>query len=156
MQDKMMDSFNQQAREFFTPMRKLNSLMLDNMERVTQYQLDAMKRYSQMGTSSLRDASDIGDAEQARDFGTRQVEMMTELSNQMLADARAMSEMSLRMKSEMEALFGESGQAMAERMEEATQATQESAKSEGPAKATSQTTRKRGSGSNAGNGNGSS
>ncbi|MCW4149371.1 phasin family protein [Halomonas sp. 18H] len=152
MQDKMMDSFNQQAREFFTPMRKLNSLMLDNMERVTQYQLEAMKRYSQMGTSTLRDATDISDAEQARDFGTRQVEMMTELSNQMLADVRAMSEMSQRMKSEMEALFGESGQAMADSMEEATQATQQSAKSEGTAKANSQAGRKRGSG----NGNSSS
>ncbi|WP_275287911.1 phasin family protein [Halomonas elongata] len=137
MQDKMIDAFNEQAREFFTPMRKLNTLMLDNMERVTQYQLDAMKRYSQMGTSRLRDATDVSDAEQFRDFGTRQVEMMTELSNLMLEDARAMSEMSLRFKSELEALYGESGEAMAESADEAPK------EETGPAKATSQASRKR-------------
>ncbi|MDT8895345.1 phasin family protein [Halomonas sp. I1] len=141
MQDKMIDAFNEQAREFFTPMRKLNTLMLDNMERVTQYQLDAMKRYSQMGSSRLRDAADVSDAEQFRDFGTRQVEMMTELSNQMLEDARAMSEMSLRFKSELEALYGESSQVMAESMSESgAEAPKEAT---GPAKATSQASRKR-------------
>ncbi|OBX34049.1 phasin protein [Halomonas elongata] len=149
MQDKMIDAFNEQAREFFTPMRKFNALMLDNMERVTQYQLEAMKRYSQMGTSRLRDATDISDAEGVRDFGTRQVEMMTELSNQMLEDARAMSEMSLRFKSELESLYGESGQAMAEQAASAAEPepTKESEgpakEPEGPAKATSQAARKR-------------
>ncbi|MDR5861333.1 phasin family protein [Halomonas eurihalina] len=142
MQDKMIDAFNEQAREFFTPMRKFNALMLDNMERVTQYQLEAMKRYSQMGTSRLRDAADIVDAEGGRDFGTRQVEMMTELSNQMLEDTRAMSEMSLRFKSDLEALYGESGQAMAEQAAPAAEA-EPSKEPEGPAKATSQAARKR-------------
>ncbi|WP_069385084.1 phasin family protein [Halomonas caseinilytica] len=138
MQDKMIDAFNEQAREFFTPMRKLNALMLDNMERVTQYQLEAMKRYSQMGTSRLRDASDVSDAESMRDFGTRQVEMMTELSNLMLEDARAMSELSLRFKSELERLYGESGQTPEAMSEEAG-----TSGDAGPAKATSQASRKR-------------
>ncbi|HAV44314.1 MAG TPA: phasin family protein, partial [Halomonas sp.] len=45
MQDKMMDAFNAQTRQMFEPMRKMNSLMLNNMEKMTQYQLEAMKRY---------------------------------------------------------------------------------------------------------------
>ena len=115
MQDKMMDAFNAQTRQMFEPMRKMNSLMLNNMEKMTQYQLEAMKRYSQMGTERIRSATEINDAESLRDFGTKQAEMMNELSQQMQEDARVMSEMSLQFKSEMEKLFSEAGQKMSKR-----------------------------------------
>lgn len=135
MQDKMMDAFNTQTRQMFEPMRKMNSLMLNNMEKLTQYQLEAMTRYSQMGTERIRSASEIKDAESLRDFGTKQAELMNELSQQMQEDARMMGEMSLQFKSEMETLFSEAGQKMSE---QATAA----AKGEQPAKASSQSSRK--------------
>ena len=103
MQDNMMDAFNAQTKQMFEPMRKINSLMLNNMEKMTQYQLEAMKRYSQMGTERIRSATEIQDAESLRDFGTKQAEMMNELSQQMQEDARVMSEMSLQFKSERRA-----------------------------------------------------
>ncbi|MGV7445649.1 phasin family protein, partial [Mycobacterium kansasii] len=71
-----MDAFSTQTRQMFEPMRKMNSLMLNNMEKMTQYQLEAMKRYSQMGTERIRSATEIDDAESLRDFGTKQAEMM--------------------------------------------------------------------------------
>lgn len=135
MQDKMMEAFSAQTRQMFEPMRKMNSLMLNNMEKMTQYQLEAMKRYSQMGTERIRSATEINDAESLRDFGTRQAEMMNELSQQMQEDARAMGEMTLQFKTEMEKLFSEAGQKMSE------QATT-TAKGESSAKATSQSSRK--------------
>lgn len=135
MQDKMMDAFNAQTRQMFEPMRKINSLMLNNMEKMTQYQLEAMKRYSQMGTERLRSASDVEDAEGLRDFGAQQAAMMNELSQQMQEDARVMSEMSLEFKAEMEKLFGEAGKQMADQASSA-------AKGEQPAKASSQSSRK--------------
>ena len=135
MQDKMMDAFNAQTRQMFEPMRKMNSLMLNNMEKMTQYQLEAMKRYSQMGTERIRSATEINDAESLRDFGTKQAEMMNELSQQMQEDARGMSEMSLQFKSEMEKLFSEAGQKMSEQVSA-------TAKGEQPAKASSQSSRK--------------
>ncbi|MBD3897137.1 phasin family protein [Halomonas sp. ML-15] len=136
MQDKMFTAFNEQTRGFFEPMRKLNSLMLNNMEKMTQYQLESMKRYSQLGTERLRDASEIKDAEDIREFGTRQAEIMSELSNQMLEDARAMTELSMQFKSEMEQLFGEAAEKAAAQAEEATKATTT------PAKASSQASKK--------------
>ena len=91
MQDKMFHEFTEQAEGFFAPMRKLNGLMLDNMEKLTQFQLESMKRYSQLGTERLRDATEAKDPEAMRDFGTRQAEMMNELSTQLLKDAEAMT-----------------------------------------------------------------
>ncbi|OAZ90009.1 phasin family protein [Halomonas sp. G11] len=142
MQDKMMDAFNAQTRQMFEPMRKINSLMLNNMEKMTQYQLEAMKRYSQMGTERLRNATDIQDAESLRDFGTQQAAMMNELSQQMQEDARVMSEMSLEFKAEMEKLFGEAGKQMADQASAAAKGEQPTAKGEQPAKASSQSSRK--------------
>jgi phasin family protein len=135
MQDNMMDAFNAQTKQMFEPMRKINSLMLNNMEKMTQYQLEAMKRYSQMGTERIRSATEIQDAESLRDFGTKQAEMMNELSQQMQEDARVMSEMSLQFKSEMEKMFSDAGQQMSDQAKAAT-------KGEQPAKASSQSTRK--------------
>ena len=163
MQDKMIENFNEQTRQFFEPMRKLNSLMLDSMERMTEYQMESMKRYSQMGTERMRDATEVKDAEDLRDFGTRQAEMMNELSKQMLEDARALGEMSMQFKAELEKLYAESGQQLAEQAQQAQQAAesatgaaqsatgaaqqepkpQAAAKSQGTAKATSQSARKR-------------
>ena len=105
MQDKMMDAFNTQTRQMFEPMRKVNSLMLNNMEKMTQYQLEAMKRYSQMGTDRMRSASEIDDADDLREFAAKQAEMLNELSQQMQEDAKTIGEMSIEFKTEMEKLF---------------------------------------------------
>ena len=139
MQDDMMDAFNAQTRQMFEPMRKINSLMLNNMEKMTQYQLEAMKRYSQKGTERIRSATSIQDAESLRDFGTQQAEIMNELSQQMQEDARAMGEMSLQFKTEMEKLFSDAGQQMTEQATAAAKGQQPGASGS----ASSQSSRKK-------------
>jgi len=136
MQDKMMDAFNTQTRQMFEPMRKVNSLMLNNMEKMTQYQLEAMKRYSQMGTDRMRSASEIDDADDLRDFAAKQAEMLNELSQQMQEDARTMGEMSMEFKTEMEKLFSEATQQMNDQVNTAA-----AKKDKAPAKSTSQASR---------------
>ncbi|MFO7910412.1 phasin family protein [Vreelandella aquamarina] len=136
MQDKMMDAFNTQTRQMFEPMRKVNSLMLNNMEKMTQYQLEAMKRYSQMGTDRMRSASEIDDADDLREFAAKQAEMLNELSQQMQEDAKTMGEMSMEFKTEMEKLFSEATQQMNDQVNTAA-----AKKGETSAKATSQSSR---------------
>ncbi|MGO2133432.1 MAG: phasin family protein [Halomonas sp.] len=113
MQNKMIDSFNDQTRQLFEPMRKLNSLMLNNMQRMTEYQMETMRRYSQMGTERMRDATTQLSGKQGMDeqgfkeLSARQAEMMNELSQQLMDDAKAFSEMNLQFKAELEAMFAE-------------------------------------------------
>ncbi|MCK0767750.1 phasin family protein [Chromohalobacter canadensis] len=137
MQDKMFSAFSEQTRGFFEPMRKFNGLMLDNMERMTEYQLDAMKRYSQLGVERMRAASEVKDAEDARDFTTQQADMLNALSKQMLEDARAMADISLKFKSELEEMMSEAGQNAADQASENMKSASESAKASEPAKASS-------------------
>lgn len=138
MQDKILDALNEQTRQLFEPVRKFNSLMLSNMEKLTQYQMESMKRYSQLGTERLRDASEVDDADDLRDFGTRQVEMINALSRQMLEDAQALSELSLQFKAELETLFAEAG---LQAVSQAQQATTGEPAEKAPAKASSQSSR---------------
>ncbi|GAB3348926.1 MULTISPECIES: phasin family protein [Chromohalobacter] len=128
MQDKMFSAFSEQTRGFFEPMRKFNGLMLDNMERMTEYQLDAMKRYSQLGVERMRAASEVKDAEDARDFTTQQADMLNSLSKQMLEDARAMADISLKFKADLEEMMSETGQQAADQASENMKAASEPAK----------------------------
>lgn len=113
MQNRMIDNFNDQTRQLFEPVRKLNALMLNNMQRVTEYQMETMRRYSQMGTERMRDATSQlsnkeGMSEESfRELSTRQAEMMSELSQQLMEDARAFSEMNLQFKTELEGMLAE-------------------------------------------------
>ncbi|KXS36900.1 MAG: hypothetical protein AWU55_2745 [Halomonadaceae bacterium T82-2] len=106
-QDPMFDAFTDQTQRLFEPMRKLNGLMLNNLEKLTQHQLESMKRYTQMGTERMRAAADVQNADDMRDFAARQAELMNELSRQMMEDAQAMTELSLAFRSQLESAFGE-------------------------------------------------
>ena len=128
-QDQFFNAFTEQTRNFFEPMRKLNGLMLDNMEKMTQFQLESMKRYSQMGTERLRSASDIKSADDMRDFATRQSELMSELSQQMMDDARAMTELSLAFREELEKAFSDVGRQAMEQVNAATEQAGDTARS---------------------------
>lgn len=130
MQDKMIEAFNEQTRQFFEPMRKLNSLMLNNMEKLTQYQMESMKRYSQLGTERLRDASEVSDSDSLQAFSARQAEVMNQLSQQMLEDAKALSEMSLAFKAELETLFAEQAKVVEQAQKGAAPAKDEPAKAQ--------------------------
>lgn len=128
-QDKTFNALAEQTRSFFEPMRKLNGLMLDNMEKMTQFQLDSMKRYSQLGTERMRAASEIRDAEDMRDFTTRQTELMSELSRQMMDDARTMTELSMEFRGELEKAFSDVSQKAFAKAGNATQQASEAGKS---------------------------
>ncbi|MEC9483424.1 MAG: phasin family protein [Halomonas sp.] len=109
-QDQFFKTFTEQTRGFFEPMRKINGLMLDNMEKMTQFQLESMKRYSQLGTERLRAASEVKDVEDLQSFTARQTELLSELSQQMMDDARAMTELSLAFRESLEKAFADAGQ----------------------------------------------
>jgi len=126
-QDPMFDAFTDQTQRLFEPMRKLNGLMLNNLEKLTQHQLESMKRYTQMGTERMRAAADVQNADDMRDFAARQAELMNELSRQMIEDARAMTELSLAFRSQLESTFGELSAAATEAADQATQTAEKAA-----------------------------
>ena len=66
-----------------------------------------------------------------------QADMLNALSKQMLEDARAMADISLKFKSELEDMMAEAGQNAADQASENMKSASESAKASEPAKASS-------------------
>ncbi|WP_114417933.1 phasin family protein [Marinospirillum perlucidum] len=108
MQDKMMNAFAEQTKNMYNPMRKINSLLVENMEKMTDFQLEALKAYSHMGLSQMKSATEVKDADGVRDYSASQAEMMSTLSKKILEDAKTMADMSMEFKSEVEKILEES------------------------------------------------
>lgn len=108
MQDKVMNAFSEQTKNMYNPMRKINALLVENMEKMTDFQLEALKAYSQMGLTQMKQATSVKDADGVRDYSTSQAEMMSTLSKKVLEDAKTMADMSMEFKAEIEKIMEES------------------------------------------------
>ncbi|MDR9468769.1 phasin family protein [Marinospirillum sp.] len=108
MQEKMMNAFTEQTKNMYNPMRKINSLLVENMEKMTDFQLEALKAYSHMGLSQMKSATEVKDADSVRDYSASQAEMMSTLSKKVLEDAKTMADMSMEFKTEVEKILEES------------------------------------------------
>lgn len=108
MQEKVMNAFAEQTKNLYAPLRKMNALLVENMEKMTEFQLDALKSYSQAGINQIKQANEVRDTESMRDFSTSQAELMSSISKKLLEDAKTMADMSMEFKSEVEKLMEES------------------------------------------------
>lgn len=125
MQEKMMNAFTEQTKNMYNPMRKINALLVENMEKMTDFQLEALKAYSQMGLTQMKQASDIKDADGVRDYSTSQAELMGALSKKVLEDAKTMADMSMSFKAEVEKIMEESRAQVFNQANNATEAKTE-------------------------------
>lgn len=108
MQEKMMNAFSEQTKNMYNPLRKINALLVENMEKMTDFQLEALKSYSHMGLSQMKQATEVKDADSVRDYSTSQAELMSALSKKVLEDAKTMADMSMEFKAEVEKILEES------------------------------------------------
>jgi len=102
-----MNAFADQTKNMYAPMRKLNALMVENMEKMTDFQIEALKSYSKMGVNQMKNATEVKDAESVRDFTAAQAELMSTLSKKVLEDAKSMADMSMEFKQEVEKIVEE-------------------------------------------------
>lgn len=107
MQENILNAFTEQTKSFYAPLSKLNSLFVDNVEKVTELQLNAIKAYAEMGIGQLKKAAEIKDAESIRAFTTAQVEAASTLNKKVMDDAKAFSELAVNFKNQVEAIVEE-------------------------------------------------
>lgn len=105
MQDKIMNAFAEQTRNLYAPLRKLNSLLVENMEKMTQFQLETLKTYGKTGFDQIKQANEVKDVDTMREFTSAQAELMTSLSKKILEDAKTLADMSMEFKTEVEGLL---------------------------------------------------
>lgn len=127
MQEKIMNAFTEQTKNIYNPMRKINALLVENMEKMTDFQLEALKSYSNMGISQMKQATAIKDAEGMRDYSSSQAELLGSLGKKILEDAKTMADMSMEFKAQVEKIMEESRAEVLSKVNPAAQTTPEKA-----------------------------
>ena len=105
MQENIMNAFAEQTKALYGPMVKLNQLLVDSMEKMTEFQLESVKSYSQIGLGQMRQAADIKDFETFRDYSQSHMEAANHINQKIMEDAKVLSQMSAEFKQEVEKIF---------------------------------------------------
>lgn len=75
------------------PIEELNSLAIKNIQKLTELQLKTLQESANVGIDMFKSASAVSDLDELRDFLTEQAEVAKRVSENILANARAVSEM---------------------------------------------------------------
>lgn len=107
MQESILNAFTEQAKTMYAPLAKFNSLFVENMEKMTDFQLNAIKTYAEMGLDQMKKAADIKDADTMRTFTANQAEAASALNKKIMEDAKAFSDMAMEFKTQVETIMEE-------------------------------------------------
>ena len=107
MQENIMNAFTEQAKSFSAPLAKFNSLMVENMEKMTEFQLKTIKSYADLSLGQVKNAADVKDAESLRSFSSAQAEVAATVNKKIMEDAKSISEMATDFKGKIEAIWEE-------------------------------------------------
>ncbi|MDS4031301.1 MAG: phasin family protein [Candidatus Contendobacter sp.] len=86
------------------PMIRANKLFIENVEKLLMFQMNSLKAYFDISINQLRAAAEITDLESLQDFYKRQAEIAQTLQRKLMNDARIMSGMITRFKTDMDGL----------------------------------------------------
>lgn len=107
MQDTILNAFSEQAKNLYAPMSKFNSLYVENMEKMTEFQLNSIKSYAELGLDQMKKASEVKDPESMRTYTAAQAETATALNKKIMEDAKTFSDMAMEFKGQVETLMEE-------------------------------------------------
>lgn len=107
MQDNIINAFAEQAKSMYAPLTKLNSLMVDNMEKMTEFQLSTIKSYAELSIDQMKKAVEIKDAESLRNFSSAQAEVASTVNKKIMEDAKVLSDLANDFKGQVEAVWKE-------------------------------------------------
>lgn len=105
MQDNIINAFAEQAKSMYAPLTKLNSLMVDNMEKMTEFQLTTIKSYAELSIDQMKKAVEIKDAESLRSFSSAQAEVASTVNKKIMEDAKTLSDLANDFKGQVESIW---------------------------------------------------
>ncbi len=108
MYSGFFNSLNSQYQNVFEPYVKYNQLIAKNFNDLTNLQLDSARTYAEIGLAQVNANSQIKDPQSLMACGSKQLETMTRLSQQMIEDGKKLSNLATEFKAELEKLVAES------------------------------------------------
>ena len=107
MQDNIINAFAEQAKSMYAPLTKMNALMVDNMEKMTDFQLSTIKSYAELSLDQMKKAVEIKDVESLRTFSSAQAEVASTVNKKIMEDAKTLSDLANDFKGQVESIWKE-------------------------------------------------
>lgn len=86
------------------PLVKANKFIAASVEKMVVFQMNALKSYLDIGLNQMKAAAEINDVKSLQDFYKRQTDIAQAVQQKFINDAKAMSDMATRFKTEMDNL----------------------------------------------------
>ena len=84
---------NVQAGKYFEPVREINALALENVEKLLDIQLKSINDTAKLSVEQLKSAADINDVDGLKKYFTDQAEMVKTLGERFVKDSQAALEL---------------------------------------------------------------
>ena len=107
MYTDIFKTLNDQSQNAFEPMVKFNQLVAKNFSELTNLQLDSARQYADIGLAQMHLNSQVKDVQSLVNSGTKQLETMTRISQQMIEDGKKLANLANDFKSELDKLVTE-------------------------------------------------
>lgn len=94
MNTEVFTKLTEQTETALAPFRKFNLLAVSKMEKLAALQIASLQDYSELSIAQLRAATDVTDVESFQDYLRKQADLLSAVREKVIADAKAISELS--------------------------------------------------------------
>jgi len=96
---------NTQVNKFFAPLRELNALAVENVEKLVGIQMKYIEDSAKVSIESMKGAAAISDMEGLKSYLTKQTEANKELAERTLSDSKTVMELGKSYTSEVQKIM---------------------------------------------------
>ena len=127
-----INQFNENTQKFLAPWSELNKAFVKNAEQMTEFSLNTIRTYTEMGLENMRQLAKIDSPEAAKEFGAKQADILSQISQQIMEDAKHMTELGSSMQDEvmqvMSEVYGQTNEHMQSTMQKTADQAAKTAK----------------------------
>ncbi len=101
-------NINDQVKAFSAPVQKFNNLVVGNVEKLAALQLATLQSYTQLSIAQLKDALEVNSPEAFKAYVEKQKDVLKTVSDKIVADTKAVTELSSAFGAEAQKIAQES------------------------------------------------
>ncbi|MCY4155709.1 MAG: phasin family protein [Gammaproteobacteria bacterium] len=98
---------NVQTAKYFEPVREINTLALENVEKLLDIQLKSINDTAKLGVEQLKAAADIKDADGLKKYFTDQAEVVKSLGERFVKDGQSALELGVSYTDKVQQIVAE-------------------------------------------------
>lgn len=100
MNTDILATVTEQSRSFIAPVQKLNTIAIANTEKLVAFQTASLQKYAELGLAQWKAAAQVNDPESLMAYLTAQGTRMTDVGEQVMADAKQAYQLGMDLLSE--------------------------------------------------------